>query len=31
MLFDIPKDVAFAEILVFSNIFVFPALNWVPK
>ena len=27
----IPKDPAFAEILVFSNIFVFLAVNWVPK
>ena len=31
MLFHIPKDVAFAEILVFSNIFGFPAVNWAPK
>ena len=30
MPFDIPKDV-FAEILVFSNIFGFPAENWDPK
>ena len=27
----IPKDAAFAEILVFSNIFGFPTVNWVPK
>ena len=27
----IRKDPAFAEILVFSNIFVFLAVNWVPK
>ena len=31
MLFDIPKDVVFAEILGFSNIFVFQAVNWTPK
>ena len=31
MLFDIPKDVVFAEILIFSNIFGFPAVNWAPK
>ena len=31
MLFGIPKDVVFAEILVFSNIFGFPAVNWAPK
>ena len=31
MLFDIPKNVVFAEILVFSNIFGFPAVNWAPK
>ena len=30
-LFDIPKDVVFAEILVFSNIFGFLAVNWVPE
>ena len=30
-LFDIPKDVVFAEILVFSNIFGFPAVKWAPK
>ena len=27
-LFEILKDVVFAEILVFSNIFGFPAVNW---
>ena len=27
----IPKDAAFAEILVFSNIFGFLAVNWAPK
>ena len=26
-LFDVPKDVVFAEILVFSNIFGFPVEN----
>ena len=31
MLFDIAKDAVFAEILVFSNIFGFPAVNWAPK
>ena len=31
MLFDIPKDVGFPEILVLSNIFSFPAVNWTPK
>ena len=31
MLFDITKDAIFAEILVFSNIFGFSALDWVPK
>ena len=30
-LFHIPKDVVFAEILVFCNIFGFPAVNWAPK
>ena len=30
-LFDIPKDVVFAEILVFRNIFGFPAINWAQK
>ena len=30
-LFDIPKAVVFAEILVFSNIFGFPVVNCVPK
>ena len=29
--FDVLKDVVFAEILVFSNIFAFPAVNWVRK
>ena len=27
----ISKDAVFAEILVLSNIFGFPAVNWVPK
>ena len=31
MLFDIAKDAVFAEILVFSNIFGFPVINWAPK
>ena len=31
MLFDIPEDVAFPEILVLSNIFGFPTVNWAPK
>ena len=26
-----PKDAVFAEVLVFSNIFGFPAVNWAPK
>ena len=30
-LFDIPKVAVFAEILVFSNIFNFPVVNWDPK
>ena len=30
-LFDTPKDVLFPETLVLSNIFGFPAMNWVPK
>ena len=30
-LFDIPKDVVVADILVFSNIFAFLAVNWAPK
>ena len=30
-LFDIPKDVVFAEILVFGNIFGFPGVNGAPK
>ena len=30
-LFDIPKDVVFAEILGFSNIFGFPVVNWATK
>ena len=30
-LFDIPKDVVLAEILVLSNIFGFPVVNWAPK
>ena len=31
MLFDIPKTAVFAEILVHSNIFGFPAANGAPK
>ena len=31
MLFDIPQDVVFAEILIFSSIFGFPVVNWAPK
>ena len=31
MLSDIPKDVVFAKILFFSNIFGSPAVNWAPK
>ena len=31
MLFDIPKDAVFTEILVFSNIFGFPVVNWALK
>ena len=30
-LFDIPKDTVFAEILIISNIFDFPVVNWAPK
>ena len=30
-LLDIPKDVVFSNILVFSNIFGFPAVHWAPK
>ena len=30
-LFDIPKDVVFVEVLVLSNIFGFPMVNWAPK
>ena len=30
-LFDFPKDVVFPELLVLSNIFRFPAVNWAPK
>ena len=30
-LFDVPKDVAFAEILVLRNIFGFSVVNWAPK
>ena len=30
-LFDIPKDAAFGEIVVLSNILGFPAINWAPK
>ena len=29
--FDILKDALFAVILVFSNIFRIPAVNWTPK
>ena len=31
MLFDIPKDLVFPEILVLSNIFGFPAVNLASK
>ena len=31
MLLIIPKDTVFAEILVFSNISGFLAVNWAPK
>ena len=31
ILFDIPKDVVFPEILVLSNIFGFLAVNWALK
>ena len=31
MLFDIPKNAVFVEILGFSNIFGFPAVNSTPK
>ena len=30
-LFDILKDALFAVILLFSNIFRIPAVNWTPK
>ena len=30
-LFDIPKGVVFPKILVLSNIFGFPAVNWASK
>ena len=30
-LFDIPEDVVFVDILVFSNIFGFPVVNWAQK
>ena len=30
-MFDIPKDVVFAKILVLSNIFGFSAVDWAPK
>ena len=30
-LFDILKDVVFAEMLFFSNVFGFPVVNWAPK
>ena len=30
-LFDIPKEVGFAKVLVFSNIFGFPDVNWATK
>ena len=29
--YDIPKDAVFPKILVLSNIFGFPAVNWTPK
>ena len=29
--FDIPKDAVVPKILVLSNIFGFPAVNWTPK
>ena len=31
ILFDIPKNAFFLEILVLSNTFGFPAVNWAPK
>ena len=31
MLLTISEDVVFAEILVFRNVFGFPAVNWAPK
>ena len=31
MSFDIPKNAVFLEILVSSNVFDFPAVNWTPK
>ena len=31
MLFDIPKDEGFPEILDLSNIFGVPAVNWATK
>ena len=31
MLFDLLKGVVFTEILGFSNIYGFPAVNWTPK
>ena len=30
-LIDIPKDGVLTEILIFSNIFGFPGVNWLPK
>ena len=30
-LIDIPKDGVLTEILIFSNIFGFPVVNWLPK
>ena len=30
-LFDNPKNSVFPELLVFSNIFGFPAVNWAQK
>ena len=31
MFFDSPKDLVFRKILVFTNIFSFPGVNWSPK
>ena len=30
-LFDIPKELVLAKILVLSSVFDFPVVNWVPK